>query len=67
MTRGELVTIIFFVVAIALVSGFLAVALMFPELLPMVQWPVAAILSACVDRLGKVGGLKRERHTRRGP
>jgi hypothetical protein len=34
MMRGELVTVIFFVVAIALVSGFLAIALMFPELLP---------------------------------
>jgi len=34
MMRGELVIVIFFVVAIALVSGFLAVALMFPELLP---------------------------------
>ena len=34
MMRGELATGIFFVVAIALVSGFLALALMFPELLP---------------------------------
>ena len=39
MTRGDLVTIIFFVVAIALVSGFLAVALMFPELLPWYSGP----------------------------
>jgi len=34
MMRGELVTVIFFVVAIALVSGFLTVALMLPEFLP---------------------------------
>jgi hypothetical protein len=34
MMRGELVIVIFFVVAIALVSGFLAIALMLNELLP---------------------------------
>jgi hypothetical protein len=39
MMRGELVTVIFFVVAIALVSGFLAIALMFPELLPWYSGP----------------------------
>jgi hypothetical protein len=39
MMRGELVIVIFFVVAIALVSGFLAVALMFPELLPWYNDP----------------------------
>ena len=37
--RGELVIVIFFVVAIVLVSGFLAVALMFPELLPWYSGP----------------------------
>ena len=39
MMRGELVIVIFFVVAIVLVSGFLAVALMFPELLPWYSGP----------------------------
>jgi hypothetical protein len=39
MMRGELVIVIFFVVAIALVSGFLTVALMFPELLPWYSGP----------------------------
>jgi hypothetical protein len=34
MTRGELVVVIFFVLASALVCGFLAVALKYPELLP---------------------------------
>ena len=34
MTRGELVVVIFFVLATAFVSGFLAVALKYPELLP---------------------------------
>jgi hypothetical protein len=34
MMRGELVIVAFFVLAIAFVTGFLAVALMFPELLP---------------------------------
>jgi hypothetical protein len=34
MMRGELATVILFVAAIALVSGFLVVALLFPELLP---------------------------------
>ena len=37
--RGELVIVIYFVVAIALVSGFLTVALMFPELLPWYSGP----------------------------
>ena len=39
MMRGELVIVILFVAAIALVSGFLAVALMFPELLPWFSDP----------------------------
>jgi hypothetical protein len=39
MTRGELVIVIFFVISIALVSGFLAVALMFPEVLPWFSDP----------------------------
>jgi hypothetical protein len=34
MTRGELIVVIFFVLASAVVSGFLAVALRYPELLP---------------------------------
>jgi hypothetical protein len=34
MTRGELVIVIFFVLASAFVCGFLAVALRYPELLP---------------------------------
>ena len=48
MTRGELVVVIFFVLATAFVSGFLAVALRYPELL--VQRPVAAILPACFQK-----------------
>jgi hypothetical protein len=39
MMRGEMVIVMVFVVAIALVSGFLAVALMFPELLPWYTGP----------------------------
>jgi hypothetical protein len=39
MTRGELVIVIFFMIAIALVSGFLAVALKHPELLPWYSDP----------------------------
>jgi hypothetical protein len=39
MTRGELVIVIFFVIAIALVSGFLAVALSYPEVLPWYSDP----------------------------
>jgi hypothetical protein len=39
MTRGELVVVIFFVLGIALVSGFLAVALRYPELLPWYSDP----------------------------
>jgi hypothetical protein len=34
MTRGEVIVVIFFVLASAVVSGFLAVALRYPELLP---------------------------------
>jgi hypothetical protein len=33
MTRGGLVVVVFFVLGTVFVSGFLAVALMFPELL----------------------------------
>jgi hypothetical protein len=39
MTRGELVVVIFFVLASAFVSGFLAVALRYPELLPWYSDP----------------------------
>ena len=39
MMRGELAIVILFVAAIALVSGLLAVALMFPELLPWYGGP----------------------------
>jgi hypothetical protein len=39
MTRGELVLVIFFVLASAFVSGFLAVALSYPELLPWYSDP----------------------------
>jgi hypothetical protein len=39
MTREELVTLIFFAVGIALIIGFLAFALMFPELLPWFSDP----------------------------
>ena len=60
MMRGELVIVIFFVVAIVLVSGFLAVALMFPEFLPWYSGP-SQRSSPPVHLLGRVGGLKRER------
>ena len=36
---GELVIVIFFVIAIALVRGFLAVALSYPEVLPWYSDP----------------------------
>ena len=39
MTRGELVVVVFFVLAIAIVGGFLTVALTFPELLPWYSDP----------------------------
>jgi hypothetical protein len=39
MMRGELAIVILFVAAIALVSGFIVVALMFPELLPWYTGP----------------------------
>jgi hypothetical protein len=39
MMRGELVVVILFAVALALVSGFLAVGLIFPELLPWYSEP----------------------------
>jgi hypothetical protein len=39
MTRGELVVVICFVLATAFVSGFLAVALKYPELLPWYSNP----------------------------
>jgi hypothetical protein len=39
MTHGELVVVIFFVLASAFVSGFLAVALRYPELLPWYSDP----------------------------
>jgi hypothetical protein len=39
MTRGELAIVLFFVVAITLVGGILAVALMFPGLLPWYTGP----------------------------
>jgi hypothetical protein len=39
MTRGELVVVVFFVLAIAIVGGFLTVALTFPELLPWYSNP----------------------------
>ena len=38
-TRGELVVVVFFVLAIAIVGGFLTVALTFPELLPWYSNP----------------------------
>ncbi len=60
MTRGELVVVIFFVLATAFVSGFLAVALKYPELLPWYSKSVAPILPACFHLLGRVAGLKRE-------
>jgi hypothetical protein len=39
MTRGELVAVIFFMLASAFVSGFLALALSYPELLPWYSNP----------------------------
>ena len=67
MMRGELVIVIFFVVAIALVSGFLAVALMFPELLPWYSDPSQRSAPPASTYWEEFGGLKRERHLTRGP
>jgi ABC-type Fe3+-siderophore transport system permease subunit len=39
MMRGELVVVILFAVALALVGGFLAIGLVFPELLPWYSEP----------------------------
>jgi hypothetical protein len=40
MTRGELVVVVFFVLGIAFVTGFLVVALKYPEIMPWYSEPL---------------------------
>jgi hypothetical protein len=58
ITRGQLLTLISYSVAIALVSGLLVFAVMFPELLPWYTGP-SQRFPARFQLLGLISGLKR--------